>query len=284
MNINRQIVYNGTYIPENEKDFSFSNRAFLYGDSIFETFRVENRTVLFFEEHLERLVEGMQILKYNIPEKFTILSNLLKEEINGLLNRNKVFKSSRVRITVYRNAGGLYTPETNDIDYIITFLKLNTKAFSLNSDGLQIAIFPEIKKPINLFSPFKTGNSLIYTLAGVYKKEIGVDDCLILNEKNKITEAVSSNVFIVKNKTLITPPLYDGCIKGIMRKKIIELAKTSKITVIEQSISEEDLFQSEEIFLTNSISGIQWVVAYKNKRFYKRMSDFLMKKLNETLV
>jgi len=280
MNTKQQIVYNGTFALKQEEYNCFDNRAFLYGDSIFETLRVNNRNILFFEEHLIRLVSGMKILKYDIPEKFTVFKNQLEEEIISLLNRNKIFKSSRVRITVFRKPGGLYSPETNEINYIISAAKLEKDFFKLNTEGLKIAIFYEITKPLNVFSQYKTANSLIYSLAGIYKNQIHADDCLILNKKNQIIESISSNIFIVKNKKLYTPPLNDGCINGIMRNKIITLAKLKGIPCFEKSITKDELLQSEEIFLTNSIKGIQWVVAYKNKRYYKRLSEFFINQLN----
>ncbi len=279
-----QIVLNGAFKPEEESSICFQNRAFLYGDSIFETLRVNNRNILFFEEHLARLVSGMGVLKYNIPDKFTIFKNKLKEEILSLLNRNKIFKSARVRITVFRKSGGFYTPDTNAVNYLISTSQLKTDKFILNTDGLRISVFNELKKPINKFSPYKTGNSLLYTLAGIYKTEIAVNDCLILNEKNQIIEAVSSNLFLVKNKTLVTPPVSDGCINGIMRNELITYAKLYDIPCVEHSVSENDLLSAEEIFLTNSISGIQWVVAYKDKRYFKRLSDFLLQKINAVTV
>ncbi len=284
MDLKQQFVYNGTFISETDTLFCIQNRAFLYGDSIFETIRVNNRNILFFEEHIERLVSGMHVLKYEIPEKFTTFKSKIKDEIISLLNRNKIFKSSRVRITVFRKSGGLYTPKTNKPEYIITSSKLDTDKFILNSNGLKIALFPDIKKPINVFSPYKTANSLIYTLAGVYKSEIGSDDCLILNEKNQIIESISSNIFIVKDKTMYTPPITDGCINGIMRFELLTYAKLHEIPCIEQSLTETDLLRADEIFLTNSIKGIQWVVAYKNKRYFKRLSAFLIDTLNNVTI
>jgi len=282
--IKNQIILNGAFTTEEENGICFQNRAFLYGDSIFETIRVNNRNILFFEEHLTRLVSGMTVLKYNIPDKFTIFKDKLKDEILSLLNRNKIFKSARIRITVFRKSGGFYTPDTNDVNYIISTSQLKTDTFILNTDGLRISVFNELKKPVNKFSPFKTGNSLLYTLAGIYKTENAVNDCLILNEKNQIIEAVSSNLFLVINKTLITPPVSDGCINGIMRNEVITYAKLYDIPCVERSIFEHDLLSAKEIFLTNSISGIQWVVAYKNKRYYKRFSDFLLRKINAVTI
>ncbi len=278
-----QIILNGNFISGSENSFNVQNRAFLYGDSIFETLRVNNRKILFFEEHLNRLVSGMKVLKYEIPDKFTVFKQKLEEEIIQLLNRNKIFKSSRIRLTVFRKTGGLYTPETNEIDYIIAVSKLTNDKFALNTSGLLIDIFKDIKKPLNIFSPYKTANSILYTLAGIYKNEKSFDDCLIVNENNNLIESISSNVFIVFDKKLITPPITDGCINGIMRNTIISLAKHSNIGCVEKSINIVDLLKADEVFFTNSISGIQWVVAYKNKRYYKKMSDFLIRKLNEVV-
>ncbi len=279
-----QIILNGNFISGSENSFNVQNRAFLYGDSIFETLRVNNRKILFFEEHLNRLVSGMKVLKYEIPDKFTVFKQKLEEEIIQLLNRNKIYKSSRIRLTVFRKTGGLYTPETNEIDYIISATKLKTDSFVLNSEGLLIDIFDEIKKPLNIFSPYKTANSILYTLAGIYKNEKKFGDCLIVNERNQIIESISSNVFIVIGGKLITPPIKDGCINGIMRNVIISFAKLSNIEYFERSVNIGDLLSADEVFFTNSISGIQWVVAYKNKRYYKKMSDFLIRKLNEAVI
>ncbi len=284
VNIRTQFVYNGVFVSETELSGGFQNRAFLYGDAVFETLRVNNRHILYFNEHLERLVSGMQVLKFTIPDKFTIFKDQLRDEIIGLLNRNKIFKSSRIRITVFRKSGGLYTPQTNETEYVISASDIETNKFILNKEGLKITIFSDVKKPINRFSSFKTANSLIYILAGIYKTEKGFDDCLIMNEKNQLIESISSNLFLVVNKTLITPPTADGCINGIMRNEIITYAKLYKIPCIERSVSEADLMSAEEIFLTDSITGIQWIVAYKNKRYFKRMSDFLLQKINDVTV
>ena len=278
-----QIILNGNFISGSENSFNVQNRAFLYGDSIFETIRVNNRKILFFEEHLDRLISGMKVLKYEIPDKFTVFRQKLEDEIIQLLNRNKIFKSSRIRLTVFRKTGGFYTPHTNEIDYVISASKLPNDKFVLNSSGLLIDIFKDIKKPLNIFSPYKTANSILYTLAGIYKNEKKFDDCLIVNERNHIIESISSNVFIVIGGKLITPPVTTGCINGIMRNAIITYANLSNIKCIERSINTEDLLNADEVFFTNSISGIQWVVAYKNKRYYKKMSNFLISKLNEAV-
>jgi len=279
----KQIVHNGNFISGNPNDFYVSNRAFLYGDSIFETIFVRNGRIHFFEEHMLRLISGMKVLKYEIPDKFTVFKKKFEDEIKQLLIKNKLFKSARVRITVFREDGGLYTPISNKAGYIISCFELTNEKYVLNETGLLIDIYDEIKKPINNFSQYKTANSLIYVLAGVYKNENKLDDCLILNDRDNIIETVSSNIFLVKDNVLITPPVQDGCVNGIMRRQVIKFAKDYEIDFYEATLSSKDLLNADEIFLTNSISGIKWVVAYKGKRYFKRVSNFLINKLNEVM-
>ncbi len=281
MQVKQQIILNGKNLDGEAVEFYTKNRAFLYGDSIFETLRVNNRDILFFEEHLQRLILGMKVLKYEIPKIFTVQKHYLKDYIIQLLNRNKIFKSSRVRITVFRKTGGLYTPDTNEVDFVISASQIKEDSFVLNDKGLYIGVFEDVKKPINIFSKYKTSNSLLFTLAAIYKKENSFDDCLILNEIGTIAEAISSNIFLVIGNKLVFPPLSDACIDGIMRNEIIKIAKINDIVCEERSISDKDLFIASEVFFTNSISGIQWVVAYKQKRFYKKMSVFFINELNQ---
>ncbi len=277
----KQILYNGRYISEESAEFYSENRAFLYNDSIFETIFVSTGKIHFFEEHLNRLIQGMKVLKYTVPDKFTVFKKNLEDEIFQLMFKNMLFKSARIRLTVFRKPGGLYTPVTNEIDYIITATDPGNEKYVLNNSGCLIDIYEEIKKPINKFSPYKTANSLIYSLAGIYKSEHQFDDCLICNDKGNIIESVSSNIFLVIDKRLITPPIKDGCINGIIRNQIINFAKLYKINCIERSVQQNDLLLADEIFLTNSINGIKWVVAYKDKRYFKKTSNFFINKLNE---
>ena len=276
-----QIVHNGNFVSGKLNDFYTSNRAFLYGDSIFETIFVRNGVIHYFEEHMLRLISGMKVLKYEVPDKFTVFKKKLESEIIQLLNKNKVFKSARVRLTVFRQSGGLYTPLSNKVDYIISCTESKHDKYVLNQTGLSIDVFKDIKKPLNIFSQYKTANSLIYTLAGIYKNEKKIDDCLILNDRDNIIETISSNIFLVKGKDIITPPISEGCINGIMRRQVIKFAEKYEINFYEATLSSEDLLNADEIFLTNSISGIKWVVAYKGKRYFKRVSNFLINKLNE---
>ena len=126
----------------------------------------------------------------------------------------------------------------------------------------------------------KSANAQLFVLAALHAQKSNLDDALIINANNELCEAVSSNVFIIKDDKIYTPPLSSGCLPGIMRMVLINILKQKGITVSEKPISPSDLILSDEIFLTNSIDGIKWVGGHKSKRFYKKYSEILMKELN----
>ena len=271
------IAVNGEIISADSPVISIQNRGFRYGDAIFETIRIAMGKIQFLNEHIKRLKYGMNILKMNIPTDYTV--DYFEREILKLANRNKIGEGGRVRLTVFRNEGGYYAPSNNDVSYIIEVTPLNEVGYSLNLNGFTIDVYTEVTKPLNKLSNLKTTNCLCYILAGIYKTENMLDDCLVLNDKGSIAEAISSNIFVVKNGDLYTPSLDEGCVAGIMRGQIISLAKTNGLKVNQCSISEDDLLIAEEIILTNAINGIRWVQAYKQKKYISNTSVRLSKEL-----
>jgi branched-chain amino acid aminotransferase len=273
-------ILNGQFksIDINQNDFI--NRAFLYGDLIFETMYAADDRILFFNDHIQRLKNGMQVLQYEIPSFFDLHPEQLESDILRLLFQNKIFGHARIRLNVFRKNGGYYTPETNEVNYLVTADSVAGSNYVLNKQGLKTEIFKQIRKPINIFSPYKISNALLYTMSGIYNKSNQIDESFILNETGNIIESTSSNVFIVNNDILISPPITEGCIDGVMRKNIILTAKKSGITIFERAILQEDLLNAEEIFLSNVIKGIRWVVAFKQRRYYKKMSEFLIREIN----
>ena len=254
------------------------NRSFRYGDALFETMHSYATTVQFMENHLDRLKESMLLLKMHIPEE--INTNYFSERIHKLLDKNKLYQGARIRLSVYRKDGGYYTPETNNISYIIETEALEYTKYELNEQGLIINIYKDIKKPISLLSNIKSSNALLFVLAGIFKKDNLLDDCIIINNNANLCELISSNIFLVKDNNIITPPLEDGCVNGIMRKQVLKLAKTLKYNVYERSIAINNLTVADEIFATNAIQGIQWIGGYKQKRYFNKVSVSLIKELN----
>ncbi|RLD62925.1 MAG: 4-amino-4-deoxychorismate lyase [Bacteroidetes bacterium] len=278
----KYICNNGDFVLSDLPVLTTQNRAFRYGDGLFETMHANGTKVQFLDEHFIRLTYGLEKLKMNIPDYFTLeyINNLIIK----LLNKNKLYQGAKVRLSVFRCDGGLYTPLSRNISFIIETEELGHAKYTLNNKGLVIDIYDEIKKSINYFSDLKSSNALLFVLAGIFKKENNIDDCIILNQENKIVEAVSSNIFIVKNNQLYTPALTDGCIPGIMRTQIIKTAISLNYTVFDEcNINPNDLLSADEVFLTNAISGIRWVVAYKKRRYFNKTSKIMVNKLNKNV-
>lgn len=274
------ININGDYLLSENPSIYHNNRSFLYGDALFETMHANGAEVQFFKDHMARLKQGMEMLKMQIPSN--IEHQTIEKEIEKLLRKNKHLKGARLRLTVFRNSGGRYTPETNHVSYLIESEKLDHYSYQLNKKGLLVDFYTELKKPINYLSGLKTTNAMIYILAGIHKKDNNLDECLLVNQKNEITEAISSNIFIVKEDIIKTPPLKSGCLNGIMRNKVLTLAIKNGFKVsADKPVIPEDLLNADEIFLTNAIKGIQWVGGLQHKRFYKNTARQFITSLNE---
>jgi branched-subunit amino acid aminotransferase/4-amino-4-deoxychorismate lyase len=279
MNRKSYVCINGNFYSDDVPLISLANRSFRYGDGLFETIRCHYTVPLFFNDHFKRLKKGMDVLKYKMPADF--VPEKLQQYIGKLLNKNKFYKGARVRLCVFRNEGGFYTPATSDISFAIECSVLEGDAYMLNSKGLLIDDYKEILKPVNILSSVKSSNALIFVLAGAYRIENNLDECIIYNQYGRIAETISSNIFMVKDQILYTPALGEGCLEGVMRKQIIEIAGNTGYKVNDEAkLKEEDLLKADEVFITNAIQGIQWVGGYRGRRYYHKVSEGLISRLN----
>lgn len=273
------LSYNGDIISRSSFRLSPENRAFRYGDGVFETIRVHSGHILWEDKHFDRLNRACEALQLKPPQPWT--RKQFRQAVQQLFDANhKSGEAARIRFSLFRNEGGLYTPSTNQASFLIESQKLYHATFELNKKGLFIDCFDGITKPVNMLSPLKSINAQLYVLAGLYKQQHDLDDCLILNEHGNIAEAISSNVFIVSKDRLYTPSLREGCVQGIMRAVIMDVARDSHINVTETQITPTALDKADEIFLTNAIHGIRHVLGYKDKRYYNRMAVKLTQELN----
>ncbi|MDO8998395.1 MAG: aminotransferase class IV [Bacteroidota bacterium] len=274
-------ILNGHLISIYEPSVAFNNRAFRYGDALFESIRFCNNKIMFLRDHLNRIKLGMTVLRMNMPAEFN--TENIEEQIMQLLKHNTHAPNARIRLTVFRNEGGYYTPETNDISFLIESEEVNGP-YELNQKGFWVDIYADVKKPLNKLSNLKTANALLYVLAGLAKQSMKLDECFLINETGTICESISSNIFIVKNGTIYTPPLSEGCVAGIMRKQIMNLATQNKILTFESPITINNLMNGDEVFLTNSIKGLQWVGQFKQKYYTNKLAQFFTDKLNELTI
>ncbi len=273
------VNFNGKLMGDADNFLNHNNRGLRYGDALFEAIRVVNGDIYFLEEHYLRLMSSMRILRMEIPMNFTM--EFLESEIQKTINSNSGAKAQRVRVTVFRNNGGLYKPSTNDISYIIEASDIDNLFFTIADQDYEIELFKDFYINSDMLSTLKTNNRVINVVGSVFASENGYDNCLLLNTKKQVVEALNANVFLVVGKTIKTPPLLDGCLNGIIRKKLITIiSKLEEYTILEESISPFELQKADEIFLTNSISGIVPVSKYRKKQFKNTVSQSLVGKLN----
>lgn len=256
-----------------------TNRGLLFGDAVFETVKVLDGKVLFLEDHYFRLMSSMRILRMEIPMNFTL--DFFEKEILDYVRSENLIHTSRVRITVYRQDGGLYTPLTNDVNYVFSVSKLDNALYNFVQSDYEVDLYKDFMISKQLLSSIKTTNRVLNVLGSIYAQENGLANCLLLNNDKNVVEALNGNIFMFKDGILSTPPVSDGCLNGIMRKQILDIAKTiENISVEEKSISPFDLQKADELFITNVIKGIQPVTKYRKKEFQANISELLTQKLN----
>ncbi|MDB4204358.1 MAG: aminotransferase class IV [Flavobacteriales bacterium] len=256
------INFNGELLFKENIKLTTDNRGFKYGDGIFETIKVVHKKVIFWEDHYFRLMASMRMLRMKIPMEFTL--EFLEKEILKTVAVLEDGASFRVRLNVFRKDGGLYTPKTNAIDYLIEASESNYKT----KETYEIDVFKDFYNYSGLLSTIKTNNRMLNTLASIYANENDLDNCILVNERKGVVEVANANIFIVKNNIVKTPALTEGCIKGVVRGKVIDLLiKNKDFTIEETVISPFEIQKADEVFITNAIMGIQAVTKYKKKSF-----------------
>jgi branched-chain amino acid aminotransferase len=273
------INFNGNL--ESQEHIFSNNRAFKYGDAVFETIKVVNGVILFWEDHYFRLMASMRIVRMEIPMQFTM--EFLEKEIVSLIEANNLEGSPvRIRMTVYRDSPGLYTPDINDTGYFIEAKSLQSATYLMHNEPCIVDLFKDHYITPQLLSTLKTTNRVLNVIAGIFAKENELDNCLLLNSDKQVVEAINGNLFLVKGNVIKTPPLKDGCLKGIMRQQLIGIiGKLEGYTLEEASISPFELQKADELFVTNVIQGIKPITKYRKKNFISSVANILLIELNK---
>lgn len=272
------VNFNGTITAQPETAIQ-NNRAFLYGDAVFETMRVLDGRILFAEDHYFRLMASMRILRMEIPMHFT--PEYMSQQVTALLDAMGDAPAWRVRLTVYRQGGGYYLPETNNTGFLMTASPLTDAVYVSGQLPYEADLYRDFYVAKQLLSTLKTANRAINITGSIYAAENRLQDCFLINDEKNVIEALRGNIFMLMGNRLITPPLSDGCLNGIMRKQVLAIArKMEGLEVSEASISPFDLQKADELFVTNVITGIQPVTRYRKKEYGYDTSSEIMKRLN----
>ena len=272
------INYNGQLFSS-EIVLSNSNRGFLYGDAVFETVKIVNNKILFLEDHYFRLMSAMRIVRMEIPMNFTM--EYIEEQILLLVKTLNYSDSARARITVFREDGGNYLPETNSVSYLISATKLQSEYYFIENKGYEVDLYKDYFVAKQLLSSIKTTNKIVNITASIFARENDLDNCLLINESKNIIEAIQGNLFMLVDDKLITPPISEGCLNGIMRKQVIEIVKKMpNLDVVEEPISPFSLQKANELFITNVIKGIQPITRYRKTVYKTDFANLLLQEVN----
>jgi len=272
------INFNGTIIDSKENQL-YNNRAFLFGDAVFETLKIVGDRILFFEDHYFRLMSSMRIFRMDIPMNFTM--EFIENQILSLVTQKEKSPAHRVRMTVYRDSEGLYLPKKQKTRFLIEAKPLENVLYIFSEENYQVDLYKDFYVAKQLLSSVKSTNRAINIIGSIFAQENELQNCLIMNDSKNVIEALNGNVFMLLDKKLITPPISEGCIGGILRKQILTiLQKTKEIEVIEQPISPFDLQKADELFITNTIQGIQPITKYRKKIFNTELTKEILLRLN----
>ncbi|MEZ0542977.1 aminotransferase class IV [Fibrella arboris] len=246
------LVYNSDILPEAAFSLPPTDRAFQYGDGLFETIRYEAGQVWFWPDHYDRLMHGMAALQLDVPDGFS--AQHLSDTILDLLQQNGLTNTTaRIKLQVWRQPGGLYTPTTHAANWLLTAKA--GQPFAL-TDKPRLGIFRDIRLSPSRLSAFKTLNALPYVMAGLYRQQHNVDDVVLLDTRGHLAECVASNLFWIKDHQLYTPSLESGCINGIIRRQLQRTRGGFSQPIQEGLFLPTVLESADAVFCTN-VSGIQ---------------------------
>ncbi len=269
---------NGRILENNAPTIDAANRGHLYGDGLFESIRIVNGRPINVDNHIMRLVEGMNALKIRIPTFFN--EAFFTKHFQALIDQSGITEGGRIRLSVDRTSGGTFRPTSNEATYFIEVYELENNGFILNNKGWEVDLYKALRQDKNFLSNFKTKNRLINVLGAIEAKEKDLDDVLLTNSKGDILEGTGSNLFVVSNNILYTPGLEEGCLGGTMRMTVINFALENNIKVYESPITPQNMLIADEVFLTNAIKGIIWVGGYRTKRYQNTMAKKFIEILN----
>jgi len=256
-----------------------NNRSFRYGDGLFESIKVSNGAPLFLEEHYERLVNGMNVLQFQPGpfEQYSGFSNIVQAYL-----KKGTIENARLRIHLYRNDGGHYTPVSDSCHIVITHEHLNEANYSF-AKGLNVGIYDGQQKVSGELSSIKSASALLYVMAAMDARNRKLDDCLLLNTAGNVIESSRCNLFMLKGETFFTPPLTEGCINGVLRNQVMQLLLSEGMHVVEEPITVAGLKNANEVFMTNVIQGVLGVSNLDEVKYPISRSEMLSNSLNRVL-
>jgi len=259
-----KVYINGKFYDKKKACVSVFDHGLLYGDGVFEGIRSYEGLVFRLKEHIDRLFKSAAMIRLDIH----LSKKQMMQELIKTLKTNKL-KDAYIRLVVTRGPGDLGLDprkcKKGTIFIITDKIKLYPQEFYEN--GLSI-ITAKTKRnlPQALDPRIKSLNYLNNILAKIDAIDAKKEEAIMLTYDNYVAECTGDNIFMVKNKILITPPCKLGALEGITRSAVIDIAQKSKIKFFEKKIKPADLYAADECFLTGTAAEIIPVVEIDKRK------------------
>jgi branched-chain amino acid aminotransferase len=250
------IVYNNSeYIQLQDLSIELDNRAFNYGDGFFETVKIINSNAFNFSVHYLRIIESCSILSLD----FNYTEKELSKVIETLLIKNNIINGT-VKLHFSRDSKGKYMPFSSEVNLLI----ITNKGEGFNVEKpVELCFYTNEIKTKSKLSTIKSCNALVSVLSSIYARGNNFDNAILFNTDDNVIECFNSNIFIVKEDIIYTPPVSDGCVSGTMRGWVL-----NNEIVIKKSLSEKEILNADEIFITNAVSGIIPIKKVEETEFF----------------
>jgi branched-chain amino acid aminotransferase len=237
-----------------------------------------------------------RVLTLERPTNPVFTLEALEAWIEDLRVRNGLHGECRARLTVFRAGDGLYNTPDSRAAFCIHVGPVSTPArgaggLSTRSrgtggrsmGGLTLDVYPDGRKPCDALSAIKSNNYLLSSLAGMYVKDRGLDDCVLLNLHDRVAETASANIWWVRGERIFTPPLSEGCVAGVMRRFLLAALPRAGFAVGEAPIDVAELETAEECWITNAVKGLESVSVFRGARYGIGLAAAIRQELIEKL-
>lgn len=253
------IFLNDSLVPEDQAKVSILDRGFLYGDGVFETLRAYSGVLFHCNDHLDRLFQSAEAIYLQLP--FT--RDYLIEALHKTLEANHL-KDAYLRLSVTR---GVSEPGLDIGGSLSPTLTIFAKGFSgypdsLYQSGIRATVVNTRRIPASALNPaVKSLNFLNNIMARVEAKRLNAAEAIMLNMEGYVAEGTVSNIFIVKDGVVKTPPLSAGILNGVTRSIVMDLLKENGIPIIEQTFYPDELYTADECFVTSTLYEVMPVTS-----------------------
>lgn len=259
------VYLNDRLVPRSEAVVSVFDHGFLYGDGVYETMRAYDSVIFMFDEHLSRLYRSASIIGLTIPGEISQLKTAIYETLNA-----NSLKNAYIRLTISRGEGpvGLDPDLCKKPTLVIIAEEMRDYPKGFYESGIKV-IIPTTRRNLRdaLNPQIKSLNFLNNILAKVEAKEKDAYEAIMLNSSGHIAEGTISNVFFFKDGTLCTPSIDCGCLDGITRGVVLDLAVREGLVVREGEFTRDDIYGASEVFITNTTIEVMPVCEVDDVRY-----------------